>query len=56
MAAFDYGVKIDPQLFDKQLNVAFTINIQEYIKGWAMFKEHIGEFVGFTLLIFVVSP
>lgn len=56
MPPFDYGQKIDPQLFDKQLNVAVTINIQEYIgKGWTMFKEHIGEFVGFTLLIFVVS-
>ena len=56
MAAFDFGNKVDPQLFDKQLNDPCTINVQEYIKqGWEMFKAHIGEFVGFTLLIFAIS-
>jgi uncharacterized membrane protein len=56
MAAFDFGNKVDPHLFDKQLNSTYTVNIQDYIKqGWEMFKEHIGEFVGFTLLIFAVS-
>jgi uncharacterized membrane protein len=54
MAAFDFGVKVDPQVFDKQLNTAFTVDIEGYIRqGWKMFKEHVGEFVGFTLLIFV---
>ena len=56
MAAFDFGAKIDPQLFDKQLNASVTIHIQDYIRqGWEMFKEHVGEFVGFTLIIFVIS-
>ena len=56
MAAFDFGNKVDPQLFDKQLNQPCTINVQDYIKqGWEMFKAHIGEFVGFTLLIFAIS-
>jgi hypothetical protein len=56
MAAFDFGTKVDPQLFDKQLNASVTLHVQDYIKqGWEMFKEHIGEFVGFTLLIFVIS-
>ena len=56
MAAFDFGVKVDPQLFDPQLNASVNLHIQDYIKqGWEMFKEHIGEFVGFTLLIFVIS-
>lgn len=56
MAAFDYGQKVDPQLFDRHLNAALTIDVQDYIrKGWEMFREHIGEFVGFTLIIFVVS-
>ena len=54
MAAFDFGVKVDPHLFDKQLNTHCNINVQDYIRqGWEMFKEHIGEFVGFTLLLFV---
>ncbi|NMW17659.1 MAG: hypothetical protein HKK66_01260 [Chlorobiaceae bacterium] len=56
MAAFDFGVKVDPHLFDKQLNASVTIHIQDYIRqGWEMFKEHVGEFVGFTLIIFVIS-
>ena len=29
MAAFDFGAKIDPQLFDKQLNASVTIHIQD---------------------------
>ena len=56
MAAFDFGVKVDPQLFDHQLNASRTLNVQEYIRqGWEMFKEHVGEFVGFTLILFVAS-
>jgi len=56
MAAFDFGVKVDPQLFDRHINTPCVVNVQEYIKqGWEMFKGHIGEFVGFTLLIFVAS-
>jgi hypothetical protein len=56
MAAFDFGVKVDPQVFDRHLNTPSTLNVQDCIKqGWEMFKEHIGEFVGFTLIIFVAS-
>lgn len=53
MAAFDFGVKVDPHLFDKQLNASVTMHIQDYIRqGWEMFKEHIGEFIGLALRIF----
>ncbi len=56
MAAFDFGTKVDPQLFEKHLGSPVTINVQEYIgQAWNMFKEHVGEFVGFTLIIFVAS-
>ena len=55
MAAFDFGVKVDPQVFERQLTAPSSINVQEYVKrGWEMFKEHVGEFVGFTLIVFVV--
>ncbi|MBZ4218652.1 MAG: hypothetical protein LAC69_00475 [Chlorobium sp.] len=54
MASFDFGVKVDPQVFEQQINTSVTVNIQDYIKqGWEMFKEHVGEFLGFTLIIFV---
>ncbi len=54
MASFDFGVKVDPQVFERQINTSVTVNIQDYIKqGWEMFKEHVGEFLGFTLIIFV---
>ena len=56
MASFDFGVKIDPQIFHKQLNTPCIVNIQDYIRqGWEMFKQHVGEFVGFTLIVFVAS-
>lgn len=54
MASFDFGVKVDPQVFEQQINTSVTVNLQDYIKqGWEMFKEHVGEFLGFTLIIFV---
>ena len=56
MAAFDFGNKFDPQLFEQKLNASVTVNAQDYVRqGWEMFKDHIGEFVGFTLIIFVGS-
>ncbi len=56
MGAFDFGVKVDPQVFDRQLNAPCSLNVQEYIKrGFEMFKEYVGEFIGFTLIIFVAS-
>jgi hypothetical protein len=52
MAAFDFGVKVDPRLFDRECS---TINIQNYLRqGWEMFRENVGEFIGFTLVIFAV--
>jgi len=52
MAAFDFGVKVDPWLFDREYS---TINIQRYFRqGWEMFRENVGEFIGFTLVIFAV--
>ena len=56
MAAFDFGEKVDPELFAKQLHSTCSVNVQSYVlQGWEMFKENIGEFTGFTLIIFAVS-
>jgi len=56
MAAFDFGVKVDSELFEKQLCTTRSVNVQDYIvQGWEMFRANIGEFVGFTLIIFAVS-
>ncbi|WP_076790644.1 hypothetical protein [Chlorobium sp. KB01] len=56
MAAFDFGVKVDPVLFDRQINEGYEVTASEYIrKGWEMFRLNIGEFVGFTLVVFVIS-
>lgn len=56
MTAFDYGGKADPVLFEKPLNGGYQIDIQACLKqGWEMFKQHTGEFVGFTLIVFAVS-
>ena len=56
MAAFDFGVKVDPEQFYRQLNAPCTLHVQAYIsQGWQMFRENIGEFTGFSLIIFAVS-
>ncbi|NTW70253.1 MAG: hypothetical protein HGB23_10490 [Chlorobiaceae bacterium] len=56
MAAFDFGVKVDPALFDRQINDGYEINGSDYIrKGWEMFRQNIGEFIGFTLILFAIS-
>jgi len=56
MAAFDFGVKVDPEQFHQQLNAPCTLHVQAYIRqGWQMFRENIGEFAGFSLIIFAVS-
>jgi hypothetical protein len=56
MAAFDFGVKVDPTLFYQQINHGYQLNVSEYLRqGWEMFKQNIGEFTGFTLIIFAIS-
>jgi uncharacterized membrane protein len=56
MAPFDFGQKVDPALFDRLIDNGYELNASEYVqKGWKMFKEHTGEFIGFTLLTFAIS-
>ncbi len=55
MAAFDFGVKVDPHLFERAVDAATSMNIQQYLKqAWQMFRENIGAFLGFTLTLFAV--
>ena len=55
MAAFDFGVKVDPHLFDGSVNATTSMNIQQYLQqAWQMFRENIGAFLGFTLTLFAV--
>jgi len=55
MAAFDFGVKVDPHLFERSLDATIPMNIQQYLKqAWQMFRENIGAFLGFTLTLFAV--
>ncbi len=30
MAAFDFGLKVDPQLFDQQFNAPVSVNSQDF--------------------------
>ncbi len=56
MAAFDFGVKVDPVLFERLINERYQLNVSSYLhQAWELFKEHIGEFVGFTLITFAIS-
>ncbi len=55
MAAFDFGVKVDPNLFERAGDATTSINIQQYLQqAWQMFRENIGAFLGFTLTLFAV--
>ncbi|MEI6757449.1 MAG: hypothetical protein WCK85_06305 [Chlorobium sp.] len=56
MAAFDFGEKVNPMLFTKQLTTPCVLNVNDYIRqAWDMFTAHIGEFSGFSLIIFALS-
>jgi uncharacterized membrane protein len=56
MAPFDFGQKVDPAQFDRLIGEDYHLNSSDYIrKGWEMFKGNIGEFIGFTLIVFAVS-
>lgn len=55
MAAFDFGVKVDPYLFERAVSATTSLNIQQYLQqAWQMFRENIGAFLGFTLTLFAV--
>ena len=56
MAAFDYGIKADPVLFEKLIQEGYQIDIQGSIRqAWEMVRQHIGEFIGFTLIIVAIT-
>ena len=56
MAAFDFGVKVDPALFQRAFNGEYEVDVSGYVRqAREIFREHVGEFVGFTLIVFVVS-
>ena len=55
MAAFDYGIKADPVLFEKLIQEGYQIDIQGSIRqAWEMVRQHIGEFIGFTLILSLI--
>jgi len=56
MEPFDFGRKIDPSTFEAQLAGSYHLDAGEALRrGWEMFVSHIGEFIGFTLLVLLVS-
>ncbi|MCE1273321.1 MAG: hypothetical protein LWW75_02190 [Chlorobiales bacterium] len=56
MAAFDFGRKIDDAVIDSLLSREYDPDFGAALrKGMEMFKEHIGEFAGFTLILMLVS-
>lgn len=56
MAPFDFGQKVDTAQFDKLIEGNYEVNASDYVqKGWEMFKGNIGEFIGFTLVVFAAS-
>lgn len=56
MAPFDFGEKVDPHQFDALIEGGYEFDMMAAVRrGWEMFRGHVGEFVGFTLIVFVVS-
>ncbi len=55
MAAFDFGEKVDPHLFERAGVATTSVNIQRYLQqAWQMFLENVGAFFGFSLTLFAV--
>lgn len=56
MAAFDFGRKLDSVTLDTLLGREYQLDPGSALReGLAMFKAHVGEFTGFTLILFLVS-
>lgn len=56
MAPFDYGRRVDSSLFEAQLQGECRLDARHaLIRGWELFKSRPGEFIGFTLIVFLVN-
>ena len=56
MAAFDFGRKLDREAFDTLVGRDYQLDMGAAISGgWKMFRAHAGEFIGFTIILFLVS-
>ncbi|MCG8343128.1 MAG: hypothetical protein MI684_09865 [Chlorobiales bacterium] len=53
---FDFGRKVDPKTFERLINEGYEVDPSKYLKGgWEIFKSRTGEFIVFTLIIFLVT-
>lgn len=56
MGAFDYGRKVDAAELAPLMGLQHGIPYRECIgEGWELFRAHVGEFLGFTLLVLLLS-
>ncbi|NTU69054.1 MAG: hypothetical protein HGB02_09305 [Chlorobiaceae bacterium] len=56
MAAFDFGRKLDQGTVDALVGREYHLDMKSAITGgWTLFKAHSGEFIGFTIILFLVS-
>ncbi|NTV02806.1 MAG: hypothetical protein HGB04_08510 [Chlorobiaceae bacterium] len=56
MAAFDFGRKLDQVTLDALVGREYHLDMRAAIEGgWRLFREHAGEFIGFTIILFLVS-
>ncbi|WP_294347779.1 hypothetical protein [Prosthecochloris sp.] len=52
---FDFGRKVDPKTFEKLIQDGYEVDPSKYLKeGWDVFKSRPGEFIAFSVIIFVV--
>ena len=52
---FDFGRKVDPNTFEKLIQDGYEVDPSKYLKeGWEVFKSRPGEFIVFSVIIFVV--
>ncbi len=53
---FDFGRKVDPKTFEKQIKEGYEVDMTRYLKeGWELFKSKPGEFILFTLILVVAT-
>ena len=56
MAAFDFGRKLDQATVDTLVEREYHLDMKAALsESWQLFRAHPGEFIGFTIILFLVS-
>lgn len=56
MGAFDVGKELETSKIEQLAQKEYRVKISSYLsQGWQLFKQKPGDFIGFTVLVFLIS-